>query len=89
MASKKRGTLYVGVTSNLLRRVAEHVTGDVAGFTARYGVKLLVYFEATSGIEGAILREKQIKRWNRDWKINLIERDNPDWSDLAVRLLKS
>lgn len=82
LASKRNGTLYIGVTSDLVRRVWEHKNGDVAGFTKQYGIKLLVYFEAHQTMADAILREKQIKKWRRAWKLELIRRDNPDWRDL-------
>jgi putative endonuclease len=82
MASKRNGTLYIGVTNNLVRRVWEHRTGTVPGFTSKYGVKTLVYFESAIDIGAAILREKQIKKWNRDWKLALIEKSNPEWRDL-------
>jgi putative endonuclease len=82
LASRKHGTLYVGVTSDLVRRVYEHRTEAAPGFTARYGVSRLVWYEPHNDIERAILREKELKKWRRDWKINLIERDNPDWADL-------
>ncbi|MBB4640682.1 GIY-YIG nuclease family protein [Rhizorhapis suberifaciens] len=84
MASHRNGTLYTGVTSNLLKRVHEHRLGLIPGFTTDYGVKRLVYFEQHGTMENAIGREKQIKKWKRQWKIDLIERDNPDWNDLAV-----
>jgi putative endonuclease len=86
MASRRNGTLYCGVTNELLRRVHEHRCGAAEGFTARYGVSRLVWFEQHSDINGAILREKRIKAWNRDWKIALIQRENPGWRDLAVDL---
>ncbi len=82
LASKRHGTLYVGVTSALAKRVFEHKSGFVEGFTKKYGVKSLVWFEATESIEAAIEREKQIKKWNRAWKIELIEKTNPTWRDL-------
>ena len=82
VASKKNGTLYVGVTVSLKRRVWEHKSGAGEGFTAKYGVGKLVYFERFNSIEYAIKREKQIKKWNRKWKLGLIERANPDWTDL-------
>ena len=84
LASGSNGTLYVGVTSDLLRRIAEHRKGVFDGFTKRYAIKRLVYWELAGSMEAAILREKQIKRWRREWKRNLIERDNPSWNDLAV-----
>ncbi len=86
MASKRNGTLYIGVTSNLIQRIHQHRSGDVSGFTAKYDVKLLVWFEQHATMEAAILREKQIKKWNRAWKLELIEKDNCDWHDLAVGL---
>jgi putative endonuclease len=83
LASKKNGTLYVGVTNNLERRVREHKKDYLEGFTKRYRVHSLVYYEQTSNVEAAIRREKQIKKWNRQWKIDLIEKENPEWLDLA------
>jgi putative endonuclease len=82
LASKIGGTLYIGVTNDLVRRVYEHRAHLIAGFTSKYGVHRLVYFEAFSDIENAIRREKQLKKWNRAWKIRLIEEANPDWVDL-------
>jgi len=82
LASATYGTLYVGVTSNLAKRIAEHRDGAVAGFTKEYGVKRLVWYEIQGDIEQAVLREKRIKRWNRDWKVNLIQAMNPGWRDL-------
>ena len=82
LASKPYGTLYVGVTSDLTKRVWEHKNKAVPGFTARYNVGTLVWFEAHDAAEAAIRREKQIKEWKRDWKISLIEVDNPRWIDL-------
>jgi putative endonuclease len=86
MASRRHGTLYVGVTSELPVRIAQHREGTLDGFTKRYGVKLLVWFEQHDGIASAIRREKAIKKYKRDWKINLIERENPAWDDLYPRL---
>jgi len=86
LASKPHGTLYVGVTSDLIRRVFEHKSKAVPGFTARYRVDTLVWFEAHNSIQAAIRREKQIKEWKREWKFNLIERDNPHWIDLYLDL---
>jgi len=86
LASKRNGTLYTGVTSNLLARLYQHRTDQVPGFTREYGVKLLVWFEQHATMEGAILREKRIKKWNRAWKLDLIEALNPDWRDLAEDL---
>jgi putative endonuclease len=82
LASQPYGTLYVGVTSDLAKRVFEHKSKVVPGFTARYGVDMLVWFEVHDSIEAAIQREKQIKEWKREWKFNLIERANPHWIDL-------
>ncbi len=82
LASGKHGTLYVGVTSDLSGRVYEHKAGITPGFTTKHGVHSLVYFETFGTIDEAITREKKLKRWRRDWKINLIERSNPDWIDL-------
>lgn len=82
LASKLGGTLYTGVTNDLIRRVWEHRTGAVPGFTKRYNVKLLVYFEIHDGIDTALTREKQIKEWRRAWRIELIEKTNPYWHDL-------
>ena len=86
LASGYNGTLYVGVTSNLLGRIIQHREGTFDGFTKKYGVKRLVYFETGESMEGAIAREKTIKKWRREWKRNLIERQNPEWNDLAVGL---
>ncbi|MBI2422938.1 MAG: GIY-YIG nuclease family protein [Candidatus Hydrogenedentes bacterium] len=86
MASKRNGTLYTGVTSNLVQRVGEHKEDVRPGFTKRYGVHTLVYCEFHSDMRSAIVREKQIKKWNRAWKIELIEKENPEWRDLAEEL---
>ncbi|EQB16441.1 GIY-YIG nuclease family protein [Sphingobium lactosutens] len=86
LASKRNGTLYIGVTSDLIRRMHEHRTGSVAGFTREYGIKRLMWFEQHATMEEAILREKRLKKWNRAWKITLIEDLNPHWDDLAVGL---
>jgi predicted GIY-YIG superfamily endonuclease len=86
LASKRNGTLYVGVTSDLARRAAEHRAGEVAGFTAKYGVKLLVHYEEFGEVRDAIQREKNLKRWNRAWKIKLIEERNPLWRE-ALHIL--
>ena len=87
LASKKNGTLYVGVTSNIVKRIHEHKTNVVAGFTQKYKVHDLVYFEETQDVISAITREKQIKKWNRKWKLALIEKGNPEWQDLYESLL--
>jgi len=82
LASRRNGTLYIGVTNDLIRRVYEHKNGLIRGFTKRYNVHNLVYYEQTNDINSAINREKQLKKWYRKWKIELIERNNPDWNDL-------
>ena len=82
LASQRNGTLYTGVTSDLVKRVWEHKNDAAEGFSKRYGVHILVYFEFHSDMLAAITREKQIKKWNRDWKIKQIELTNPDWRDL-------
>jgi len=87
LASNRNGTLYVGVTGDLHGRMVEHREGLVPGFTKRYGVTTLVYFEEHGDIDVAIQREKRIKRWRRAWKIALIERDNPAWRDLWIDLI--
>ena len=87
MASQKNGTLYVGVTNNLVRRVYEHKNNLVEGFTKQYDVHTLVSFESTPSIEAAIAREKQLKNWKREWKLALLEKINPDWLDLYDSLL--
>src|SRR3954452_18545600 len=83
LASKRNGTLYTGVTSNLLARMYQHRHGLVRGFTQQYGIKILVWFEQHPTMDSAITREKQIKKWNRAWKLELIEAGNADWRDLA------
>jgi putative endonuclease len=87
LASKRNGTLYTGVTGALNQRVWEHREEIFEGFTKRYGVKLLVYYEVHEDPSEAIKREKQIKRWRRAWKLRLIEKDNPQWADLYDNLL--
>ncbi len=86
LSSKPFGTLYIGVTSQLIGRVIRHRDELIEGFTKRYGVKRLVYYEVIEDALFAIQREKSLKRWPRDWKINLIERDNPRWDDLFPSL---
>jgi len=86
LASKRNGTLYVGVTNNLARRMSEHKAKLVPGFTRQYGVDLLVYFEEFDSILDARAREHSLKRWRRAWKIDLIEKLNPDWRDLTDQL---
>jgi len=87
MANRKNGTIYIGVTSDLIGRVHAHREGLVAGFTKRYGCKLLVWYEAHDDLQQARQRELQIKEWKRAWKIKLIEEDNLDWDDLYPTLL--
>ena len=82
MASQKQGTLYIGVTSDLKKRVYEHKNDLIDGFTKKYQVHKLVYCESTDDVKAAIQREKQLKKWKRQWKIDLIEEDNPEWRDL-------
>jgi len=86
LASRKNGTLYIGVTNNLMRRVFEHKNGFIKGFTQKYNVHRLVYFEETPDIQSALKREKQLKKWRRQWKIDLIEKENPKWNDLFEQL---
>lgn len=83
LASKRNGTLYLGVTSDLILRIAQHRDGSLKGFTSKYSIKRLVWFESHVSMDEAILREKRIKKWNRSWKLGLIEAQNPDWLDLA------
>ncbi|HAL45290.1 MAG: GIY-YIG nuclease [Planctomycetes bacterium GWF2_42_9] len=83
LASKRNGTLYTGITNNLPRRLYVHKSKSLAGFTKKYNVHILVYYERHDSPETAITREKQIKKWNRQWKINLIEKENPNWNDLS------
>ena len=83
LASARNGTLYIGVTNNLERRMYEHSHHLQPGFTDTYNVTRLVYFEETSSVEAAIAREKQLKNWRRAWKLELIEKQNPEWRDLA------
>jgi len=87
LASKRNGTLYIGVTNDLIKRVWQHKNNFVAGFTKQYNVHLLVYLEETSDVLSAIAREKQLKNWHRQWKINLITKDNPEWKDLYPGLI--
>ena len=86
LASKKNGTLYVGVTNNLKRRIYEHKGKLIEGFTNKYNVSQLIYFEQYSDIREALTREKRLKKWNRAWKVALIEKTNPEWEDLYYKL---
>jgi putative endonuclease len=87
LANKKNGTIYIGVTSNLVKRVWQHRMNIVEGFTNIYQVHLLVYFELHKTMKAAILREKQLKRWKRNWKLKIIERENPNWRDLYNEII--
>lgn len=87
LASNTNGTLYIGVTSNLVTRIWQHKSKIADGFTKKYSIHRLVYFEQTTSVYSAISREKQLKKWNRSWKIQLIEKDNPDWKDLYYKLI--
>jgi putative endonuclease len=89
LASAAYGTLYVGVTNDLMARTWEHRNGVVPGFTRKHEIKRLVWFEQHAEIDNAIRREKSIKRWRRDWKISLVEAENPHWEDLYPKLLKA
>lgn len=82
LARERNGTLYIGMTHDLIRRVWEHKNGTVAGFTSRYNIKTLVWYEVHESRESAFTRERQLKKWNRDWKLKLIETENQDWRDL-------
>ena len=89
LANKPAGTIYIGVTSDLLARVGQHKAKTLQGFTARYGVDRLVYFEVADDMESAIHREKALKKWKRSWKIALIEGQNPKWADLYEGLMRA
>ncbi len=88
LASKPYGTLYMGVTSDLVRRIWEHRNDFVESFTKKYGVHILVYYEQCESIESAITREKQLKKWKRRWKLDLVEKTNPGWKDLYNDIIK-
>ena len=87
LASKRNGTLYIGITNDIIRRVGEHKLKLIDGFTKKYDVTLLVYYEVFNDVNEAILREKRLKKWNRDWKIRLIDSINPNWDDLTEKLI--
>ncbi|MFA5309984.1 MAG: GIY-YIG nuclease family protein [Dehalococcoidales bacterium] len=87
LASQRNGTLYIGVTNDLIRRVYEHKQGLIKGFTRKYRVHTLVHFEQCENIEAAISREKQLKSWQRKWKLELIEKANPLWEDIYPQIL--
>ncbi|MFZ5982426.1 MAG: GIY-YIG nuclease family protein [Patescibacteria group bacterium] len=88
LASERNGTLYIGVTSDLIKRVQEHKAKLTDGFTKKYGVDKLVYYDQTNDINSALAREKAIKKWNRAWKIKLIEKENPNWNDLYFNIIQ-
>ena len=88
LASKRNGTLYIGVTNNLIKRVWQHKNNLADGFTKKYNVHILVYFEETSDVMSAIAREKQLKNWHRQWKVNLVQSKNPEWRDLYEDIIK-
>jgi putative endonuclease len=88
LASRRNGTLYIGMTDDLVRRAWEHRIGAVPGFTKKYGIKMLVWFEQHGTREAALQRERQLKKWNRAWKIEMIEQFNPIWKDLADGLMR-
>ena len=83
LARKRNGTLYIGMTNNLQKRLYEHKNKIVPGFSQKYNIDKLVYFEITSDVKSAIAREKQLKKWNRKWKLELIDKSNPQWNDLS------
>ena len=87
LASRRNGTLYIGVTSNLVERIWQHKEGLVEGFTRKYRVHDLVYYEVHEAMDGAIAREKQLKKWDRAWKLRMIEQFNPSWKDLYADLI--
>ena len=86
LASQRNGTLYIGVTRDLLKRIREHKSGSINGFTKEYKVNKLVYYEDTAFFQAAVSREKQLKRWNRKWKLDLVEKFNPEWRDLYYEI---
>ena len=87
LANKRNGTLYIGVTSDVVKRVYEHKNNLIDGFTKKYNIHKLVYYETTNDIESAIRREKQLKKWNRKWKLELIKKNNSEWEDLYFELI--
>ncbi len=87
LASKRNGTVYIGVTSDLVKRLHRHKSDAAEGFTAKYSVHSLVWHEVHENMESAIMREKQMKKWNRSWKLRLIEKANPDWNDLSGKIV--
>lgn len=89
ISNKRNGTLYIGVTSDLIKRIYQHKEGVIDGFTKKYNVKRLVYYEQHENAESAITREKQMKEWKRQWKLELIEKTNPEWEDLYDKITGS
>jgi len=87
LSNARDGTLYTGITNDLIRRVYEHKSGEIGGFTKKYKTNKLVYFEETADVQSAITREKRIKKWRRSWKIELIEKSNPQWRDLYYDII--
>jgi putative endonuclease len=87
LASDRNGTMYIGVTSDLIKRIQQHKTKITDGFSKKYDVRKLVHYEQTESIHSAIAREKALKKWNRAWKINLIEKNNPNWDDIYFKLV--
>ena len=88
LASKRNGTLYIGITSNLIKRIQEHRGKIVKGFTEKYDVDKLVYYEQTEDVHSALAREKTLKKWNKEWKLRLIEKENSKWEDLYFNIIK-
>ena len=88
LANKRNRTLYIGITNDLVRRISEHKSGMMEGFTKKYSIDKLVYYESTTDVNEAITREKRLKKWKRQWKIDLIENSNQDWQDLSVDFLE-
>ncbi len=88
LASGRKGTLYIGVTNDLVRRVYDHKANAIDGFTKKYEVHDLVHYESFSDVNDALTREKRLKKWNRQWKIDLIEKNNPDWADLYRQIIQ-
>lgn len=88
LTNKKNGALYIGVTSNLIKRIQEHRNKTVKGFTEKYNIHQLVHYEQTEDINSVLTREKALKKWNRQWKINLIEKENPNWEDLYFNIIQ-
>jgi putative endonuclease len=87
LSNQKNGTLYIGVTSNLIRRIREHKERKVEGFTKKYNIDKLIYYEVYGEVGMALYREKQLKKWKREWKLELIEKENPSWNDLSGSLI--